>query len=245
MTIIHIETMEVLSNYSRLLGYLANVYHQEIGEKQLDHLCSIAYMQDFGESDIETGTGLLWNYLQHSDGTTLNNLAVDFARVFLGVGPKPEYAAIPYESVFTSQRGLLMQESRDEMIRLLNKEQLKPNSSFFIQEDHISCEFEYAAYLLEKMGTKLENGEQEIALVYLAKASRFFDKHLTEWVPAFCNRVFNGAATDFYKGLALITKGFILVVHEYLVKLVDEWTTGCNAILAAKEWEVLCSLTNQ
>ena len=41
-----------------------------------------------------------------------------FDRVFFGMGPRPAQKAFPYESVYTSEGGLMMQDAYSEVLRL-------------------------------------------------------------------------------------------------------------------------------
>jgi len=45
----------------------------------------------------------------------LNDLAVDYARIFLGVGIAEGSAAYPYESVYTSKKRIIMQDTLDQV----------------------------------------------------------------------------------------------------------------------------------
>ena len=51
--------------------------------------------------------------------TGRQELAVDFAGSILAAGSYEERRATPYESVFTSETGLLMQEARDDVYRFV------------------------------------------------------------------------------------------------------------------------------
>ena len=55
-------------------------------------------------------------YLRHRDSGTRQELAVDYARVFLCAGMYEQLMAPPYESVYTSEEHLLMQDARDSAV---------------------------------------------------------------------------------------------------------------------------------
>ena len=64
-------------------------------------------------STIDEGLAVIREYLRHRHGGTRQELAVDYARVFLGAGSYDRILAPPYESVFTSEERILMQDARD------------------------------------------------------------------------------------------------------------------------------------
>jgi TorA maturation chaperone TorD len=70
-------------------------------------------------------------------------------------------------------------------------------------EDNIAFEMRFMNYLGEKM-------LQEEMKTYLELQKRFMDEHLLKWVPDFCDGLFASDQSDFYKGIAKFTKGFLL-----------------------------------
>ena len=52
---------------------------------------------------------------------SVTELAIDFVRTFIGHGVNAYSAAYPYESVYTSERRLMMQEARAEVLQTLRE----------------------------------------------------------------------------------------------------------------------------
>ena len=65
-----------------------------------------------------------------SDERALELLAVTFDRVFFGMGPLTARHAFPYESVYTSDRGIMMQEAYAAMTCTLREQALAKDASF-------------------------------------------------------------------------------------------------------------------
>ncbi len=80
--------------------------------------------------------------------------------------------------------------------------------------DHISAELEFLHFLTykEAMGTD----DEEILKGYLLAQKDFLERHLIQWVPKFCLKLYNSAGVPFYARLARIMSGFITCEFELL-----------------------------
>ena len=95
-------------NRGRVYTLLSRCYEKEI---------DAAFAADFAghaalESDdaaLADGFAALQACLADLDEAALEQLAVVFNRVFFGMGPRTAQKAFPYESVYTSPDGLMMQ----------------------------------------------------------------------------------------------------------------------------------------
>lgn len=139
-----------------------------------------------------------------SDDETLRiDLAADYNRLFLGMGPHP---VAPYESVYTSPEGLLMQDARDEVLAAYRSQGLDAPDGFNLPEDHLALECAFMAELAERTAAACERGEAEAADELVAFQRSFVEDNLAAWVPAFCADVEQQALTSFYRGLAGLTR---------------------------------------
>jgi len=130
-------------------------------------------------------------------------LAAEYNRVFLGMGPKP---IAPYESVYTGPERMLMQDARDEVLALYRLEGLKRASEAFIPEDHISMEFEYMAHICDVAARASAEGDAARTEEYIAKQRAFLHDHLLVWVFDLCDDMEKRVKTEFYKALCSITR---------------------------------------
>ena len=67
---------------------------------------------------VDEGYRLLATYLSNTWDNSVTDLAIDYVRVFIGHGIDAFSAAYPFESVYTSEKRLLMQEARDEVLAI-------------------------------------------------------------------------------------------------------------------------------
>jgi TorA maturation chaperone TorD len=172
--------------------------------------------------DIEEGYRLWTDFLRHTRETVLTDLSVDYVRTFIGSGRSVKTAAYPYESVYTSEHGMLMQDARDEVIYLYQTEGLHKVDNFNEPEDHLGIELEFMALLCEKAQDTLKAGDVRKTLDHLRKQEEFLSQHLLNWVPRFCEDVLKFAREDLYRGLAKITLGLLRLDQETIQDLLAE-----------------------
>ena len=134
------------------------------------------------------------------------DLAAEYARVFLGMSRRP---VAPYESVYTSPTGLMMQEARDEVVALYRREGFSVDESMHLPEDHIAFELGFMAGLIRNAMAALDAGDGAEAERLAAVRESFVADHLASWVPSLAQDVEKRAATGFYRGLAALTRDFI------------------------------------
>jgi TorA maturation chaperone TorD len=74
-------------------------------------------------------------------------------------------------------------------------------------DDHIGLELEFLAHLARQGLAALEKNDQ-VALDQALEAQRgFFSEHLARWAPAWSAQVEKHARTEFYRGIAQMTRG--------------------------------------
>lgn len=187
--------------------FLASIYKLELTEAQIETMATSTFPLD--DEYVGLGYATIKEYLRHRDSGTRQELAVDYARVFLCAGMYEQLMAPPYESVYTSEDHLLMQDARDGALAFYRSEGLDLPAENTTPEDHISFEFQFMAKLIERTQAADASGDAKAYGELLAKQRTFFDEHLINWVPRFCNDVRAYARTDFYRGIADITEGFM------------------------------------
>lgn len=195
------------SDLYRLLG---KIYLIECDEKQIEVMKKMAFPEVTGDTaallDLKEGYELLKQYMS-SDKTNAQmeeELAVDYAQVFLSAGDQSGKSAYPYESVYTDFSRQIYGETTTKVEKILGEAGLKLRDDMFkVYEDQIGVELEYMATLIEK-------GEETAAA-----QKEFLKNHLLNWAASFTADVVKYAATDFYKGWAKVTIGFLGLEREY------------------------------
>jgi len=209
-----------ISNRADTYSFLSRIYRVEADKALLDQISGMGLSVGEGETEIGEGYALLERFVAATTESTLTDLAVDYARIFLGVSRGS--AAFPYESVYTSESRMFMQESRDEVLTVFRAEGLDRAEDFNEPEDHIALEFEFMAFLSQKTIDALQEGEDEDVVRYLEKQNAFLEEHILTWVPDFCRDVDRFAKTDFYKAAAKITQGFLDIEKAVIGELIRE-----------------------
>lgn len=203
------EYTDINSRRESMYLFLMQMYKSEIDENMFRNMKNAGYPED-GSTGIAEGYGMIKSYLDGTQLDPLTELSADYAKVFLGAGiADSKKAAYPYESVYTSQYRLIMQDARDEMLKTLRENKLGLKTGYSIPEDHIFIQFEFMAHICGEIKKAFINNEDETALKLLRQQKQFIEQHLLNWIPDFCSDVKNFALTDFYKGTAKITEEYI------------------------------------
>lgn len=142
------------------------------------------------------------------DEARLEQLAVVFDRAFFGMGPRATQKAFPYESVYTSAEGLMMQDAYSQAVEAYRSERLAKNPGFHEPEDHLAVEFVFMRILCEKTVAALGCGDGEEAERLLAQQRAFLQEHVLTWIDRFAADLRKSAEGGFYAHLATFTEAF-------------------------------------
>lgn len=214
-------------------GLIARLYRAEIDENLLAELTAMHYPVHTGNSLMDDGYYKMAKYLSNEWVDPLLKLAVDFSKAFLGSGIDTYSAAYPFESVYTSEKRLLMQDARDEVKVIYRTNGLDRAESWTIGEDHIAVEFEFMRILNARAAQALRAGNMDRAFSQINTQHNFLTEHIAVWVPVFTADMRSFAATLFYEGLADLTEGFIEEEVQLLASLVGENEGDANAARTA------------
>jgi putative dimethyl sulfoxide reductase chaperone len=214
----------IVAHRRTMYAWLARIYRHEIDQAFLDALGRMDLTVGTGVAALDTGYQILSHFVSHRNEQTLTDLAVDFARIFVGV--RKSASAFPYESVYTSPDRLIMQDARDRAVRFYRGEGVKCTEDLIEPEDHIGFELEFMALLCQRTEEALARHEKGSAAKHLRRQFEFLERHLLRWVPDFCRDVERVAQSDFYKASAEVTNGFIQVDYTMLRELIHELERG-------------------
>ena len=189
-----------------LYRLLSRLYRVEVDRKLLDGLKALTFPTADGV--LGEGYEMLKSYLDSCGDNALEELAVDYATVFLAAGSADGAAAIPCESVYTSPKKIFMQDAWEDVRRIYGERSLGKNDAFQdLMEDHVAVEVEFMATLVESREPKAE----------LA----FLEDHLLNWMESFTADIDKYARCDFYKAVGRITLGFLRSERELLTALAE------------------------
>ena len=126
-------------------------------------------------------------------------LAADYAGLFLCINKVPDH---PSESAY--REGMMMQHSRDEVLKMYWSFKVDKKEDFPEPEDHIAVELSFMIYLCGKAVEALNNKDGKEAEKYLQGQRDFLEEHLAKWIPKFVKDILNTGKTPFYKGIAAV-----------------------------------------
>lgn len=218
------ELIENLSAFSEnrraVYTFLARCY-----EKEIDEACATAVVGQFNfasdDAALTTEVNALKAALIKQDGEALEHLAVVFNRVFFGMGPRTAQKAFPYESVYTSDKGLMMQAAYAEVKQLYAANGFVKNPDFTEPEDHIALELSYMARLCEQAQGALQERDEDETAVFFKQQRAFLAHHLLNWVPSLVADMKGSAEEGFYWHLAQFTLLFLQDDLQALSEVLD------------------------
>lgn len=211
-----IELMESRANVYRMLS---RCYGREVDAGFAQEL-SEEFAFESPDDGLSQSLDALRSGVESLDDEGLEMLAVDFDRVFFGMGPLTARHAFPYESVYTSDRGILMQEAYAQVVRTYREQHLAKDSSFSEPEDHLAVEFSFMATLADRTAAFLREGHEEAAEETLTRQLSFAEEHLLNWIDRFCIDL-AAAAPGFYGALADFTIGFVRADAAAIAEMLD------------------------
>ncbi len=192
---------------AQLYSLLARLYRVEVDAPLLEQLKGLSFPSAANET-LAAGYAMLRAYLDNCGEEALDDLAVDYATVFLAAGSADGQAAIPCESVYTSPKKIFMQEAWEDVCRIYAEKGLaKDPEHSDLMEDHIALELEYMSNLVRRRDPQAEK--------------EFIENHLLNWLPGFVADIDKYADHDFYKAVGRITLGFLQMELELLAALTD------------------------
>lgn len=150
-------------------------------------------------------------------------------------------AAFPFESVYTSEKGLLMQEARDEVLAIYRSEGLEGalNNPYNEGEDHLALELLFLCALAQRTQEALEAGDEELAETRLLTQRNFLHDHLMNWALEWTADVPRYTQLPFYPAFAQLLEAFLLEDAALLRELVgaeeDDAAGGSEAEGAIRE----------
>jgi len=224
---------------SRIYGFLGAVYNrlpddqfaESLSSPELaGFLSSLEGTEDLPE-EMREGLQLIEEFIRASEGKPVDELRTELAveRTRLLRGVKPGYSPPPpYESVYVgSDQGPLMQTS--VAVRQVYAEAgVGLPEEVRDQPDFIGFELDFMRYLTEKEAQAWAEGDGEGALEVLEKERVFLGEHVAHWIPRFCDVMVREARLDFYRGIARMTKGFVLDEAQRAAELL-EWARAAEA----------------
>ena len=188
-----VDLVALMDGRARTYGLMARLFLKEVDKAALTELQGMRFPAATGNAKVDEGYHMLYDYLRTSWDDSINELAIDYVRTFIGHGVNGFSAAYPFESVYTSERRLMMQEARAEVLQTLRENNLKRGSWT----------------------------DEDAAIEHLRTQRTFAQDHLLNWLPMMTEDMRRFSRTMFYQGLAQLVMGYAEEDAAVLDELLD------------------------
>lgn len=220
MTIKKSDYKQLMLNRRNLYRFFARFFQKEIDAEFFANLRRIEFPTEREENaltEFQDALLRLNEYFEYDAGESLDDLAADYAKTFLGAGSADGAAAFPYESVYTSPKRIMMQDAWNQVCDIYDMKGIERSAAATdLLEDHISMEMEFMAYLCD------ETSQYTETLAGLEEQREFLNKHLLNWAPEFCLDIKEHADTEFYRMVGQLTTGFLQLDSFILDKMIAD-----------------------
>ena len=224
------ELVNVNGRRSRVYDFLGRVYEREIDEDSLlrmqkarEDMAKLTESTDEVNERIKHGLKLIVGYLESTANRktrdVLLELAAEYADLFLGVKGTPPH---PSESVYLNEFHPMYQRQRDEVLAIYRDEGVDKVKEFHEPEDHAALELQFMGYLCERTAEVSGKKDWKEARRLLELQRKFLDQHILKWMPKLAKDVVENAETDFYRGMAYLTDGYLEADRRTIDEILGE-----------------------
>lgn len=202
--------------------FIAALYFRPLKQEQIENIAAMD-LSAYAEVNEYFADGLndITRYLRKRNTGTRQALAVDFTAAFAGTSSWKGKYAVPYESVFTSEEGLMYQESFHEVYHIFKKNRVSREEGYDYPDDHLSFMCNFLAILSRRIKEALQEGRVDDALLNLKASREFLDAHMLSWFDPFQALALKLLETRFYRGILKITKGYFLFDRELMDEIIS------------------------
>ena len=182
-----------------LYGFLAEVFRAEPTRALLRKIRE----RDFLNRLSAAGATLAGDFPTRAEAALLEELAVEYTRLFLGPGkhiPPNEGAQVD---------GALWGKSTSEVASFIRSCGFDYHSDYRDLPDHISVELQFMQALCRREAAAWGREDYPEAVDCLDMEREFITRHLSRWVPLFSEKVVRDARLPFYREMAALTSNFI------------------------------------
>ena len=210
--------IETAGHRSNIYSFLSLIFRTEVTKELLENIKERSFVSML----TDMGVNFDDDFLTKPEDALIENLAVEYARLFLG----PDKHISPHESVHHERNdgdwGVLWGRSTVEVKKFIETAGLKYKKKYTGLPDHISVELEFMQEAARNESQAWKENKNEEAVYCLKMEKKFIEEHLLTWVPAFCDKVIADAEMPFYREMAELTKSFI----EFEKKEIDNYISG-------------------
>jgi len=126
----------------------------------------------------------------------------------------------PYESLYRPEG--LQKKSAREINRLFSEMGIQVPEEWRQPPDYIGVELDFMRLLCERERQEREEKETDALRHILEIENSFLEEHLALWVPVFCEKMFQQAHEDYYRGVARLTAGLVAYDGTYVKTILSD-----------------------
>ncbi len=215
------ELASLFESRGNVYALLSRAFEVEI-DADFAHELTQDFEFDTDDPELAAQMAAMRSCLEGVDDDGLERLAVVFDRVFFGMGPLTSKKAFPYESVYTSQKGLMMQDAYSEVVKVYRGMRLRKDERFTEPEDHIAVELAFMGELAGRAREALAARDEQAATEAIRVQREFLRSHLLNWVDRFAADCCEAAEDGFYVHLARFTRTFLAEDARVLDEVLGE-----------------------
>lgn len=204
------ELASAMDGMADFYRFASNMLLHEFTKDQIAELKSMGVPEN-ADPEAATQFAAIKRYLSHCGADPRTDMAVDYARIFLSAGVYDGLTAEPYESVFTSEDNLLMQEARDEVVAIYRSQGVSVDPELHMPEDHLGLELDFVSTMAGRIAQAIrEADEKSIGYEYASELvgvqRDFMEKHILNWIDMLIEKVDEFAALPIYPALMRIVR---------------------------------------
>ncbi len=197
-----------------LYAFLADLYRRQPDAALLDRIREPAFRAALNGVGVKLAVGLRG----HSNAALLDDLAVEYTRLFVGPGKHVS----PHASVYIQGDGGLWGRSTVQVKDFIESRGFEFKPDYHGIPDHISVELEFMAEITGREAEAWEKGDRDRAVAMIETEESFLTEHFVAWAVVFCDKVAAAAEMPFYGELARLTATFLQSEAREIVHLAWE-----------------------
>lgn len=210
---------------SNIYNFLSLIYTKEPDSELINSIMTPDFLNILSEIGIEFGDEVLNTPRE----TLMEDLRVEYTRLFLGPGPHIS----PHESVYVGgyrdrdpKVGLLWGNATVEVKDMVEEFGFGYRYEYSGIPDHLAVELEIMGNLTARESDMLMIENVQESYQCLLQEQKFLTEHLSRWIAEFSGQVIENADHVFYREMASLTRDYVLsdkeVVDRQISAIKDE-----------------------
>ncbi len=169
------------------------------------------------QNDFREGLNQLSNWTAIYEASQLEDILTQLQKDYSNLfgGPADPLVA-PWESVYLTDDKLTFGSPTMKVRDFFRKHGLEYERINNEPDDHFGLEMEFMSKLIQMERDFLQQDNLEDAIRLSKEQLCFLQEHVMKWAFSFTGQVAKHACTDYYKGLALLARGYLTWDYELL-----------------------------